>query len=152
MVANNQTNLFKAVKPKKQKVDEGLLNAIKFCVYPCNLEDKVILVPQDELETDDLSVRYLISTYSFKIQSVIPGTIEKKQHFEPNLKEVREVIVKGLKYKKLENGFTYEVLTDKDDDGYVSVLDIGSNQQPKMWLVEDLIKLLKNGKYTFLTK
>jgi len=69
----------------KKKIDEGFINAMKFCVYPTNEVDKTIDIPQDELETgsDELSVRYLISTYGFKIQSVIPGSVKKKEHFNP---------------------------------------------------------------------
>lgn len=137
---------------KKIKPNEGLLNACKFCVYPTNLEDKVVLIPENELETgsEDLSVRYLLKTYNFKIQSVIPGSIEKKNHFDPNLRDKVEIVYKGLRYKKIENGFIYEVISDKDDDGFVSVLDIGGNAQPKQYFVENLVKILKNGKYIIL--
>lgn len=74
----------KLTKEDKQK-NEALLNAIKFCIYPASITDKTIDVPQDELESgsDDLSVRYLISNYGFKIQSVIPGSVIKKEHFNP---------------------------------------------------------------------
>jgi len=151
-MVENQTNLFKRLKPKKKKVDEGLINSCKFCVYPTNIDDKTVLIPENELETgsEELSVRHLISTYGFKIQSAIPGTIEKKTHFDPILTDKKEVVYKGLRYKKIENGFTYEVLTDKDDEGFVSILDIGSNQQPKQYFVDDLVKILKNGKYIIL--
>lgn len=135
---------------KKLKIDDGLVNACKFCVYPTNQEDKTILIPEDELETDDLSVRFLISNYGFKIQSVIPGTVEKKNHFDPVLSEKKDIIQKGLRYKKIENGFIYEVISDKDDEGFVSVLDIGGNSQPKMYFADDLVKILKNGKYIIL--
>lgn len=77
------------VKNKKiSKEKEALLNAIKFCVYTASIEDKTIDIPQDELEEgeQDLSVRFLMKEYGFKIQSVIPGSVKKKEHFNPEMK------------------------------------------------------------------
>lgn len=94
MVMKNQTSMFGTKQKRKKENNEALLNAIKFCVYPASIEDKTIDIPQDELETgrDELSVRYLISTYGFKIQSVIPGSVTKKEHFNPVMSSTKTAI------------------------------------------------------------
>ena len=139
---------------KKIKIDEGILNAIKFCIYPCSQEDKVVLIPENELENgrEELSVRYLISNYGFKIQSVIPGSVEKKEHFEPLLKDKRKVIEKGLRYRRIENGFIYQIMNDVDVDGFVTVRDVDAKTKDKQYFADDVLKLLKSGKFTVLKK
>lgn len=133
---------------KKKENNEALINACNFCTYPASRIDKTISIPQDELEigSEDLSVRYLIATYGFKIQSAI-GSVTKKEHFDPELKEKREVVKSGLTYKRVENGFLYRVMTDPDIDGFVTIRDVDGKQKDKQYLAEDILKLLKNGKY-----
>lgn len=67
---------------KKPSVDY-LEQAAKLCIYPVDIPGKFISIPQDELHTDDLMVSHLVNQYGFKIQSAIPGTITKKEIFNP---------------------------------------------------------------------
>lgn len=58
--------------------------AAKMCPYPVDIPEGLIYIPQNELETDDLTVAHL-TQLGFKVQSCIPGTIEKKEPFNPSL-------------------------------------------------------------------
>lgn len=136
----------------KVKQNEGLINACKFCVYPTSIEDKTIDIPERELESgsEELSVRYLISNYGFKIQSCI-GEVVKKAHFEPELSKRIEIIKKGFTYKNLNTNGVYVVLDDPID-GLCIVRDIDGRSKDKTWKVSELLKLIKNGSYTFNLK
>ncbi len=132
----------------KVKVNEGLINACKFCVYPTNMDDKTIDIPESELTSgsDDLSVRYLITNYGFKIQSCI-GEVVKNNHFEPKLTERIEVIKKGFAFKNLSSQGKYVVIEDPID-GLCIVRDLDGRGKDKPYQVSELLKLIKNGSYT----
>lgn len=57
---------------------------VKMCPYPCDISQGTIDVPQDELETDNLAVAHLLSM-GFKIQSCIPGSVTKREVFNPQI-------------------------------------------------------------------
>lgn len=132
----------------KLKLNEGITNACKFCVYPTNIEYKTIDIPESELSegSEDLSVRYLIREYGFKIQSCI-GEVVKNNHFEPELSEKKNIITKGFAFKNLNTHAIYQVMEDPID-GLCIVRDMDGRSKDKPYKVSELLKLIKNGSYT----
>lgn len=132
----------------KLKVNEGLVNVCKFCIYPTNQEDKTIDIPESELEfgSEDLSVRFLIREYGFKIQSCI-GEVEKNLHFDPETKNRIEIIKKGFTFKNISTQTKYFVLDDPID-GLCIVRDLDGRGKDKPWQVSELLRMIKNGNFT----
>ena len=132
----------------KKQNNEGMINACKFCVYPTNIGDKTIDIPESELTegSEDLSVRYLIREYGFKIQSCI-GEVVKNNHFEPKLSEKKNIITKGFAFKNLNTHAIYQVIEDPVD-GLCIVRDMDGRSKDKPYQVSELLKLIKNGSYT----
>ena len=132
----------------KKKENEGLLNAVKFCVYPCDIEGKYISIPHNEIEegSQDLSVRFLTSNYGFKIQSSIEG-VAKKEHFDPKTSERKEVIRKGLIFKSIKTKARYEITSDEDERGFFVVSDIDSNSKGKLTSKVDILNKIKSKGY-----
>lgn len=120
-----------------KKQTEALANAIKFCVYPASIEDKTIDIPQDELESgsDELSVRYLMSTYGFKIQSVIPGSVKKKEHFDPIIGQ------KTAAKEEVKTDISQEIELPKKGQIWIDSRD------KTMWYIDNLVKDIYHIKF-----
>lgn len=78
---------------KKKNVGEAfyIAQAVKMCPYPVNVPEGTIDVPQDELQSLDLGTLHLQSL-GFKIQSCIPGSIQKREIFDPQIRLTAKVV------------------------------------------------------------
>jgi len=132
----------------KKQINEGLINACRFCVYPTNIEDKTIDIPESELTegSEELSVRYLTREYGFKIQSCI-GSVDKPKHFDPKLTERKQIVKKDFMFKNLKTSGIYKVIDDPID-GICIVRDMDGRSKDKPYKVAELLALIKNGSYT----
>lgn len=97
-----------AVKKKPARGGEAfyIQQCVKMCPYPVNIIEGTIDVPQNELEDLDLGTLHLQSL-GFRIQSCIPGTVEKREAFDPKIRLTPRVVERAR--SEFLNGDSFSV-------------------------------------------
>lgn len=95
--------------PKSRSPKSGeafyIAQAVKMCPYPCNVAEGTIDVPQDELSNIDLGTLHLQSL-GFRIQSCIPGSVQKREVFDPQVRLTPRVLERARFEFLIEDAFT----------------------------------------------
>lgn len=113
----------------KKNPNQYYINADKLIKWPLNIEDRTILVPEDQLQEakENLTVQHLCnSEHRFHIQSVLPGSIELnkdeiKAQFNARIVHKPEEGVIGKEFKVVSDRSIIQIVANPSNDSIVMV-------------------------------
>lgn len=111
----------------KKNPNQYYINAGKLIKWPLNIQDRTILVPEDQLQEakDNLTVQHLCnSEHRFHIQSVLPGSIELnkdeiKATFTPRIVHKPDEGIIGKEFKVTSDGAILQIVEHPNKDSVV---------------------------------